>query len=304
MCRRPRALPSFSKDGSRLAFRSRIGSINPVAIPFDPVSLRAGVPSLLDTRNNIRLPSSVSPDGKQIAFFSIGESQEDLFIGSPDGSFRRVTDDPARDRAPMFTPDGRSLVFYSNRSGRWQPWIIGTDGGGLRQFAKPDDDAVYVIVSPKGDRVVFSGSSTLDMFSAPSRQACRQRRDWKATKPAARPLAPRRGPLTARASPGNSYRRAGGLPALAYDIAAHKTTEISGDESYAVQWLADGRRVVYFTAGGQLVVVDTATRARTVVDARLPGLPATDMFAISPDNRTIYYGAVRAEADIWIVERK
>ena len=37
---------------------------------------------------------------------------------------------------------------------------------------------------------------------------------------------------------------------------------------------------------------------------RLPGLPATDMFAISPDNRTIYYGARRAEADIWIVERK
>jgi hypothetical protein len=25
---------------------------------------------------------------------------------------------------------------------------------------------------------------------------------------------------------------------------------------------------------------------------------------IRPDNRTIYYGAARAEADIWIVERK
>ena len=47
------------------------------------------------------------------------------------------------------------------------------------------------------------------------------------------------------------------------------------------------------------------TRQRTVVDVRLPG-PATpnEMFAISPDNRTIYYGAVRAEADIWIAERK
>jgi hypothetical protein len=27
-------------------------------------------------------------------------------------------------------------------------------------------------------------------------------------------------------------------------------------------------------------------------------------FAISPDDRTIYYGAAHAEADIWIVERK
>ena len=31
-----RGAAAFSKDGSRLAFRSRVGSINPVAIPFDP----------------------------------------------------------------------------------------------------------------------------------------------------------------------------------------------------------------------------------------------------------------------------
>ena len=33
--------------------------------------------------------------------------------------------------------------------------------------------------------------------------------------------------------------------------------------------------------------------------------PATiDVFAISPDNRHIYYGGARAEADIRILERK
>ena len=49
---------------------------------------------------------------------------------------------------------------------------------------------------------------------------------------------------------------------------------------------------------------DTATRKRTVVDVRLPA-PAiiNELFAISPDNRMIYYGAARAEADIWLVER-
>ena len=30
------ALPRFSKDGSRMSFRSRVAAINPVAIPFDP----------------------------------------------------------------------------------------------------------------------------------------------------------------------------------------------------------------------------------------------------------------------------
>ena len=90
-----------------------------------------------------------------------------------------------------------------------------------------------------------------------------------------------------------------------YDIAARKTTIMSSDTTFAVRWLADGRRVVYFTdKGSQLVVLDTATRARTVVDVKLPAPSTEDIFAISTDNRTIYYGATRAEADIWIVAHK
>src|SRR4030095_11022834 len=53
-------IPRFSRDGSRLPLRSGVASINPVGIPFDPATLRAGVPFTLDTRNNIRIPSDVS----------------------------------------------------------------------------------------------------------------------------------------------------------------------------------------------------------------------------------------------------
>ena len=298
------ALPTFSEDGSRLAFRSRVASINPVAIPFDPVSLRAGVPSLIDTRNNLRVPSSVSPDGKQIAFFSIGEQQEDLFIGSADGTIRRVTDDAGRDRGPVFTPDGRSLVFYSNRDGRWKPWIIGTDGGGLRKLA--DEGAIYPVVSPKGDTVLYGDTSTQEMLlaplaspvSAPTRLPANGLNGWL---------------FTATSWSADGARLAGILASKSgrseavgvYELAARKTTRVSNDETYGVAWLADSRRIVYFTTSpSQLVVLDTVTRARTVVDVRLPGPSTNDVFAIAPDNRTIYYGAVRAEADIWIVEQK
>lgn len=50
--------------------------------------------------------------------------------------------------------------------------------------------------------------------------------------------------------------------------------------------------------------MDTLTKARTVIDVRLPAPAVDDFFAISPDNKTIYYGAARTEADIWIVERQ
>jgi hypothetical protein len=54
---------------------------------------------------------------------------------------------------------------------------------------------------------------------------------------------------------------------------------------------------------GEIVVIDSVTRHRSVISVQLPGLPTNDVFAISPDGRTIYYGAKHAESDIWIAER-
>ena len=300
------ALPRFSKDGSRLAFRSRVASVNPVAIPFDLSTLRAGDPIVLDTQNNIRLPSDVSPDNKQIAYFSIGEHQEDLFIGPRDGPMRRVTDDPWRDRAAVFSPDGRSLIFYSNRDGQWSGWIIGVDGGGLRKLTDRERGAVYVLVSPAGDSIAFTSDSGRGAFMAtlgPGPSAATE--------------------LAGTAQGGTFYsasdwspdgaRLAGWLNAESgrpvgvgvYDLATKTLGVVSDDETYGVKWFSDSRRVAYFTrTGRELVVLDTATRVRTAIDVRLPGPSIDDVFAVSPDNRTIYYGATRAEADIWIVERK
>ena len=74
---------------------------------------------------------------------------------------------------------------------------------------------------------------------------------------------------------------------------------------FGVERLADCRRILYFAnPGRELVVLDTSSGKRTVVDVRLPGPAMAEVFALSPDNRMIYYGAARAEADIWIVERK
>ena len=301
-------LPRFSKDGSRLAFRSRVGSTNPAAIPFDPATMRAGVPFLLDTQNNIRVPSDVSADGQQVAYFNIGERQEDIFLASPDGTMRRVTDDPPRDRAPMFTPDGRSLVFYSNRDGNWAAWIIGIDGGGLRKVTGPASGVMYPQVSPKGDMLIFAPiSAKLGMFLAPLVSETE-------APPTSLPGATTSGrsfsqtawsPDGARLA--GSLRSENGRPSGigVYDIGTQTTTVIAHDETPGVRWLADSRRVVYFTKNGsELVVLDVATGKRTVVDVRLPGPSTNEIFAISPDNRTIYYGAARAEADIWIMERK
>jgi hypothetical protein len=99
----------------------------------------------------------------------------------------------------------------------------------------------------------------------------------------------------------------GGRPADVgvYDFSKQMITIVADDGTDAARWLADSRRLVYFAKrGSELVVLDTVSRVRTVLDVRLPGPSTNDVFALSPDNKTIYYGAARSEADIWIVERK
>jgi Tol biopolymer transport system component len=298
------ALPSFSKDGKRMAFRSRIGSINPFDIPFDPVTLKAGEPRLLDSRTNIRVPSSVSADGSLVAYFSIGERQEDVFVGPPGGPIRRVIDDAPRDRAPVFTADGKSLFFYSNRTGQWQPWMVGLDGSGLRQLGSPPEGAVYPILSPSGDRMVFDASSVRRVYqmALPSGEAS----ELPGVEIGSDVLLPFSWSRDGARLTGSLSSPSGAPSGVGvYDFATKTTTKVSSDPTYGVVWMADSRRVVYFTNGGwQLVVVDTVTKTRTVVSLRLPAPSTIDVFAISPDNRHIYYGGARAEADIWILERK
>jgi Tol biopolymer transport system component len=298
-------LPRLAASGSRLVFRSRVTKINPVAVPIDPATLRAGAPYLLDTQSNIRVPTDVSPDGRHIAYFNIGERQEDIFIGEVGGPIRRLTDDPARDRAPVFMPDGRSLVFYSNREGGWAAWAIDLDGGNLRRIPG-GDGAIYPSISRDGGRLAFINLET------------RRAATWVSLGAATQPPAQTR--LATAGQDGDLFvpmrwsadgRLAGVLMSMTgrptgvgvHDFRTQTTARVAADLTYGAAWLADDRRLAYFTNGlRDLVVTDTATGRRTVIDVALPGPAINEPIAVAPDGRTIYYGAVRSESDIWIVE--
>jgi Tol biopolymer transport system component len=297
------SLARFSKTGARMAFRSRVKAINPVKIPFDPDKATTGVPVALDGSNNIRVPSDVSPDGTELALFSITELQEDLFISSTDGSrMRRLTDDPPRDRAPMFTRDGKSIVFYSNRDGNWAGWTLRLDGSGLKKMWSVPGGVIYILPSPVSDDVIFSS-------------AANAQRVYKASLHAdvAPVLLPHttagNAAITPTAWTADGARLAGpvfsatgaGAGVATYDLRSGFVAVVSNDPTYGVRWLPDNRRVLYFTGGfRQLVMLDTVTKERTIVPAQLPGRSIDDVFALSRDGRAIYYGAVRTESDIWI----
>ena len=85
---------------------------------------------------------SFSPDGKYIAFSaapSAGSKGHDIFTLATDGSRETpLTDHPANDGVLGWTPDGRGLLFASDRTGSLGAYIIGVVDG------KPSGQPVLV----------------------------------------------------------------------------------------------------------------------------------------------------------------
>jgi len=75
-----------------------------------------------------------SPDGRTIAYHSTREGNSEIFLHHLDGSPEtRITDDPGPDMYPDWSPDGRQLIFASERlDGRYKILITNSDGGSGR----------------------------------------------------------------------------------------------------------------------------------------------------------------------------
>ena len=72
----------------------------------------------------------VSPDGKFVAFAEGATGRRDIHVLSLDGlTAARITDHPADDRQPLWSPDGRHLVFTSDRFGSAALWVVAMRNG-------------------------------------------------------------------------------------------------------------------------------------------------------------------------------
>jgi Tol biopolymer transport system component len=72
--------------------------------------------------------ASFSPDGRSIAFSLVNDGnppQSEMYIMTADGRNEVVVArHPAEDELLAWTPDGKSLLFLSDRSGTWDIWSI------------------------------------------------------------------------------------------------------------------------------------------------------------------------------------
>lgn len=83
---------------------------------------------------------ATQPGGGRIVFQSLEKDHWEIFSADADGAGVTALTRPAtiladalpHNVAPAWSPDGRHIVFLSNRTGRWQLWVMEADGANPR----------------------------------------------------------------------------------------------------------------------------------------------------------------------------
>jgi hypothetical protein len=121
-------------------------------------------PVLADSAANV--DGVYSPDRTQFAFSSDRAGSYDLYVADADGrNARRVTTDAGEARAPVWTPDGQSLLYTSTGAGPSavarvgmvdvdgrNPHVLMTGDSGSASPAISDDGRTVAVVATRGKR--------------------------------------------------------------------------------------------------------------------------------------------------------
>lgn len=155
----PASFPAWSADGTRIAFS---GTRDLFAVRVADGRLTALTRSGESWRGNFT--PAYSPDGRTLAFSrSTDAFNNDIFLARPDGSgLRRLTrslgthDRQGEEMMPAWSPDGRTLVFVSNRDGNFELYAIDRTGRNERRLTRtPGVDEENPRFGSDGRRILF-----------------------------------------------------------------------------------------------------------------------------------------------------
>lgn len=167
---------TVSPDGRRIVFTShREGGIGLYTMNVDGSDLRK-----VNHRRGYAGGAFFSPDGQWLVYRAFyprtpAEQEEfdrllaerllrpvnlEVYVARADGSEERpLTRNGKVNFAPVFTPDGKSVVFTSDvhatRPGQYSLYAVRVDGTGLRRLTHHDGFEGFPHFSPDGKRIVF-----------------------------------------------------------------------------------------------------------------------------------------------------
>jgi len=290
---------SISADGRRLAYSAIQESQNIERLPFDPVKGEVlGQPQPVTTGSRFWANPDPSPDGTQVVFYSQISPEGDVYIAAADGSgaLRQLTEGPAHDRVPRWSPDGEWIAMFSDRTNALQLWMIRPDGSDLRQVTQRPTG--IIAWSPDGRHMAASrlgagsGGPTAaiidphgdaDGGATPLRVPTGQRFFANAWSPDSRLLA---------GTPDFST-----VGILLYSLAVQRIELLTDFGEWPV-WLPDSRRLLFVSRGREYYLLDTRTKAVSKIWSSVRDTLGPPR--LTRDGRMLFFQRRVTESDVWV----
>src|SRR5256886_795058 len=140
----------------------------PTTVP--PGALGVTATSVSDNSKSVmaRVTITAVAAAGQIAFYSPSDNGGvgDIYVMNADGSGQvNLTNNPAEDDGPVWSPDGTKILFHTNRDGNPEVYVMNADGSGqvnLTNNPATDDQPAW---SPDGSKIAFTRSPDGASFS-------------------------------------------------------------------------------------------------------------------------------------------
>jgi len=293
---------SVARKTGQIAYAASNTQINIHKIGFDPQTLTVqGTDEPVTSGSTQFIDPHSSPDGSML-IMRMASGQEDIYTVRVDGTdLRKLTDDAAKDRGPRWSPDGKRIAFYSDRSGKYEIWTMDSEGGDLQQVTKTNGRSLWFPEwSPDGTRLLTHNETGSRIFDL--------RKPLPQTEGEILPLV--EAGMTFRGASwskdgkwlvGQGFVSGNEVPGTwIYSFEEKKYTkvaDIGGIGPGRPAWLSDSQHIV-ITVDGRLLIVNRITREiKPLYQPR--GYGAGEPVP-SRDNRTIYFNTSIKEGDIWM----
>ena len=148
--------PRFSPNSQKIAYMSYINKKAPRVFIFD---IESGQQEIVGDFPGMTFAPRFSPDGKKIIMSysspEVGNS-EIYLLDLATRRKTRITNSIAIDVSASFAPNGKQIVFNSDRNGRRHLYVIDSNGKNIKRISREGGSYYTPVWSPRGDMIAFT----------------------------------------------------------------------------------------------------------------------------------------------------